>query len=594
MKSLFKIRFLIGKYWGYFLVSIIGLLGIIVTRLYVPTLIRSVIDEGIAESNSQLIFTVAITIFVLGIIKGIFSGIQKYASEYIAMNVAYDMRNKLFNHFQHLSFTYHDHAQTGQLMSRSTEDVRSTQQFIGSGFIELLNMVLLSVGSLYLMFQTNAKLGMIALLSLVPLFIITTNLGKKVSNLFYSIDKALGDLSSKLQENVSGAQVVRAFTRESFEIDRFSTSNKILYDARVNVIYAWGSVMPTTTLIISISTILILWFGGQMVMDGLISIGNLVAFNSYLLILAIPAQQITMIVAAAGEAAAGIERVLEVLNTTPTIVSKSTPLAAKNIKGKIEFKNVNFKYHGEDNYALENINFKVSPNTTIAIIGATGSGKTSLINLISRFYDSTDGNIMIDGKDIKEYDLIEYRKRIGVVLQTSLLFSASIRENISFGNPKATEDQIFDAAKAAQAHKFIMAMPERYDTVVGERGITLSGGQRQRIAIARAILINPAILILDDATSSIDTETEHYIHAALEKVMENRTTFIIAQRLSTILNADEIYVLDKGKIVETGTHQSLINKNGIYKEIYNLQLLEQEKYIKEVENLKLNSGGNNE
>jgi ATP-binding cassette subfamily B protein len=343
--------------------------------------------------------------------------------------------------------------------------------------------------------------------------------------------------------------------------------------------------MPTTNWLTTISIILILWFGGQMVMDGTLTIGSIVAFNAYILMLAEPAQQLTGLVNAGGEAAAGAQRVFEVLDTQPAIQTPPNVPKLESLRGELEFCDVGLKYQDERTSSLRGINLRVEPNRIVALIGPTGSGKTSLVNLIPRFYDVTEGSVLVDGLDVREIDLVSLRKQIGIVLQTSLLFSDSIKANIAYGRPEATMDEVIAAAKAAQAHEFIEGFTNGYDTIVGERGVTLSGGQRQRVAIARALLMNPRILILDDSTSSVDTQTEKLIQAALDALMEGRTTFVIAHRLSTVRRADMILVMDQGRIVERGTHNELLSRGGLYKEIYDLQLVDHAKFSEEMEEL---------
>ncbi len=577
MDALLKITKLIRPYWKQLLGAFLSLGGVTAAQLVVPSIIRNVIDTGLLHGEVRIMLQSALIILGVGALRSVLSALQRYLSETVSMRFAYDLRNRMFKHIQNLSFSYHDRAQTGQLMSRCTEDIRSMQAFIGSGIIELLQVILLIVGSLILMLQESARLTGIALIPLIPLLVLTADFGGRISKLFYSIDKALGDLSSRLQENVIGVQVVRAFTREVHEIDRFDRSNRALYDARVNVIYEWSKIMPTTMLLVSISTITLLWFGGNMVLDGTLSVGQVVQFNSYMLLIALPARQLTWYVNMAGEAAAGARRATEVLDHQPAISSKPNAAPADDIKGEVTFDQVSFTYEGEELPALKNINLKVKPNQIIGLIGHTGSGKTTLVNLIPRFYEPQEGRVLVDNLPVDHYELTSLRRQIGYVLQTTLLFSSTIAENIAFGKPDATMDEIFLAAQAAQADTFIRSFPKGYDTVVGERGITLSGGQRQRVAIARALLIDPSILIMDDSTSSVDTETEHLIQQALKELMTGRTTFIIAQRIASIRNADQILVFDQGKIVEQGIHEELVAKNGLYTEIYNLQLSQQEK-----------------
>jgi ATP-binding cassette subfamily B protein len=456
--------------------------------------------------------------------------------------------------------------------------------------IELTRVLLLMTGIIVILFITQPLLAFISLLPMIPLTLMTTRFGKRVGRMFLDVDNALGELSSRLQENVTGVQVVRAFTRENYEIKRFGDANRILYKRQVRVVQEMARVMPTSNLLIGLSTLLILWFGGNMVMNGQLTIGELVAFNSYVLMLSGPAQQISWLVNSAGETSAGLQRTFEVLDMAPAIRSQPNAAALPTLKGEVRFENVSFRYAGENVSALYDIDLDVKPNQVIALVGLTGSGKTTLINLIPRFYDVTRGRVLVDGIDVRQVELKTLRDQIGIVLQTSLLFSSTIRENIAYGRPDASFEQITAAAKAAQAHDFIMQMSDGYDTRVGERGITLSGGQRQRVAIARALLMNPRILIMDDSTSSVDSQTEHLIQEALANLMQGRTTFVIAQRLSTIRRADLILVMDRGRIVQRGRHTELLEQPGLYREIYDLQLRDQERFQEEMERLQSQKG----
>ncbi|MBN2046082.1 MAG: ABC transporter ATP-binding protein [Anaerolineales bacterium] len=571
MKSILKLIKYVRPYWLHLAGAGIALLIILGAQLAFPTIIREVVDTGLIKGEVKFMLQAGLIILGLGVIQAGFAALGRYLSETVSMRFAYDLRNTLFNQIQHQSFSYHDHAQTGQLMSRCTEDLRSLQAFFGRGLIELLQVILLIIGSVILMVRENPPLTLITMLPMIPLLILTTDFGGRVTQLFYAIDRALGDLSSRLQENVIGVQVVRAFTREGYEINRFETSNRALYDARVHVITEWSKIMPTTMMLVSLSTILLLWFGGNMVLDGKLTVGQVVEFNSYMLLIAMPARQLTWFINMAGEAEAGARRISEVLDHNPEIASAANAISAEGIKGEVEFKEVSFTYLGETEPALENINFTASPNQTIGLIGHTGAGKTTLVNLIGRFYEAQQGQVLVDGIEVQQYELQSLRRKIGYVLQSTLLFTSSIAENISFGRPDASMEEIVAAAKAAQADDFINSFPRGYDTIVGERGITLSGGQRQRVAIARALLIDPRILVLDDSTSSVDTETEHLIQQALARLMVDRTTFIIAQRISSIRNADQILVFDQGRIVEQGRHDELIKQNSFYAEIFTLQ-----------------------
>lgn len=587
MKRLWRLRPFIVLYKSQILLSIVLLLGITAAQLVIPEIIRQVIDIGLARKQINFILGAAFFIFVIGLAIAGMTYAQRYLSEWLASKIGYDLRNRMYDHIQNLSFSFHDHAQTGQLISRTIEDVRSIERFAGYALADLIRMGLLLVGIVSILFLQNARLGVIALLPMLPLMSLTISFGRKIGGFFLAVDNALGELSSRLQENVTGVQVVRAFAREPYEIDRFDQANRTLFNARLTVINQWSRIMPTSHFLVTLGTLLILWFGGQMVLAGDITIGEVVAFNGYLLLLAQPAQQLTWLVNLAGEAVAGVQRTYEVLDHEPEIHSPPGAIYLPPISGKVQFVDVCFRYAGENISALENIHLEVEPNQVIALIGPTGSGKTSLVNLIPRFYDITEGAVLVDGYDVHQVDLKSLRRQIGIVLQTSLLFSTTIRENIAYGRPDATMQEIQAAAVAAQAHEFISELAHGYDTIVGERGITLSGGQRQRVAIARALLMDPRILILDDSTSSVDTHTERLIQQALENLMQGRTTFVIAHRLSTVRRADLILVMDDGRIVERGKHDQLLAIGGSYREIYDLQLRDQDSFHEELQALDL-------
>ena len=586
MKHLLRIRIFLKPYFWQILASMFMLLSITGLSLVVPRIIRAVIDDGLARGDTGYLVRSALLLLGLGLGSAILGLGNRYLSEWIAVRVGYDLRNRLYDHIQHLPFTYHDHAESGQLISRCIEDVRSIERFAGGSVTELVRFVILAVGVLVIMLTDNARLAVIALLPIIPLALMTSSFGTKIGKLFFAVDQAIGDVSNRLQENVVGVQVVRAFAREKYEVDRFAEANKRVFTTWVRVIDEWSRIMPTTNWLIAISTILILWFGGQMVMEGTLTIGAIVAFNAYVLMMAEPAQALTGLVNAGGEAAAGAQRVFEVLDTHPEIHTPRDAVMLDTLRGEVEFWDVCLKYKDEKTASLEYISVQVKPNQLIALIGPTGSGKTSFVNLIPRFYDATDGKVCVDGYDVRSVDLVSLRRQIGIVLQTSLLFSDSIKANIAYGRPDATMDEVIAAAKAAQAHEFIEGFTNGYDTVVGERGVTLSGGQRQRVAIARALLMDPRILILDDSTSSVDTQTEKLIQAALDNLMEGRTTFVIAHRLSTVRRADMILVMDKGRIVERGTHEELLKLGGLYTEIHDLQLVDHAKFAEEMEEMR--------
>jgi ATP-binding cassette subfamily B multidrug efflux pump len=585
MKHLLRIRTFLRPYVWQILLTLLMLLALTGLNLVVPRIIRNVIDDGLARGETMYLIRSAFLLLGLGIGSAVLNLGNRYLSEWVAARVGYDLRNRMYDHIQYLPFSYHDHAQSGQLISRCIEDVRAIERFAGSAVTDLIRFVLLAAGIIYIMLADNMRLATIALLPMIPLTLMTSNFGTKIGKLFFAVDNAVGDVSNRLQENVVGVQVVRAFAREPYEIRRFEAANRSVFQTWVYVIDEWSKIMPTSHWLTTVSVILILWFGGQMVMDGTLTIGAIVAFNAYILMLAEPAQQLTSLVNAGGEAAAGAQRVFEVLDVQPSIQSPPNAVKLEPLRGEVEFRGVSLTYQDERTRSLKGIDLHVEPNQIVALIGPTGSGKTSLVNLIPRFYDVSEGSVLIDGVDVRDLDLVSLRRQIGIVLQTSVLFSDTIKANIAYGKPDASMEEIVAAARAAQAHEFIEGFTHGYETMVGERGVTLSGGQRQRVAIARALLMNPRILILDDSTSSVDMQTERLIQAALDTLMEGRTTFVIAHRLSTVRRADLILVMDQGQIVERGTHEELLQAGGLYREIHDLQLMDHTRFMEELESI---------
>jgi ATP-binding cassette subfamily B protein len=583
MKYLYKLRLYLKPYHWQVLINMLILLIITGLSLVVPKIIQGVIDQGLKAGAAAFLVRSALILLGIGVGIAVLNLGQRYLTEWIGAHVGYDLRNAMYDRIQYLPFTYHDHATTGQLINRCIEDVRSVQNFAGSSIIEIVQLGLLSIGVIAALVSSNPLLAVIALLPLIPMVMMTTDFGQRITRLFYDVDNTLGDLSAQLQENVSGVHVVRAFAREPHEIERFDHINRSYFKARVKVIGEWSKVMPTTNLLITMGTILILLVGGPMVLQGRITVGELVAFNAYLLMLSGPVQQLAWLLNAMGESEAGAQRVLEILDHEPEIQSPAGAAAFGTLSGRVEFRGASLRYQDEKIDALSGIDLTVEPNQLIALIGQTGSGKTSLVNLIPRFYDVTEGAVFVDGVDVRQVDLDSLRRQIGIVLQTSLLFSDTIRENIRYGRPDASDGEIVAAAIAAQAHEFIAKFEKGYETLVGERGVTVSGGQRQRIAIARALLMDPRILILDDSTSSVDTQTEKLIQEALDRLMEGRTTFVVAHRLATVRRADLILVMADGRIVQRGRHDELLAQGGLYREIYDLQLSQQNRFIEETE-----------
>ncbi|MCL4823999.1 MAG: ABC transporter ATP-binding protein/permease, partial [Anaerolineales bacterium] len=450
MKSLFKLRSYLKPYFWKILLNLFILLVITGLALVVPYILKGVVDEGLLKGETRYLVNAALLLLGLGLTTAVLNFFQRYLSEWVAAHIGYDLRNAMYDRIQYLSFSYHDHAQTGQLITRCIEDVRAIQNFAGGSIIEIIQLVFVTVGVMAALFTADVKLAVIAILPLIPMLMMAVDFGDRVTKLFYKVDLALGDISTRLQENVSGVQVVRAFAREAYETRRFEEVNQAYFKSRVVLIGEWSKVMPTTNLLIALGTILILIFGGQDVLAGRMTIGEVVAFNSFWLMLSAPVQQLAWLVNAAGEAGAGAQRALEILETEPAIQSPKDAAVVPALRGRVEFRNVSLKYQNEKSVALSNIELTVEPNQLVALIGQTGSGKTSLVNLIPRFYDVTEGALLVDGRDVRALDLASFRRQIGIVLQTSLLFSDTIRANIAYGRPDAGEAEIVAAARAAQ------------------------------------------------------------------------------------------------------------------------------------------------
>lgn len=545
--------------------------------LLVPQIIKNAIDEGLAAGQASALFLAGGVILIVAFLKAIAGFGQHYYGLWLTHRIAYDLRTEFYDRVQTLPFAFHDKAQTGDLMSRATSDISETERFIGSGLLDLMSTFVLMAGVISAMMLESVQLSLLVLGPLVMVVLGAIRFAGIVRPRFKQIQEQMGVLSTTMQESMTGIQLVKAFAREPYELEKFDAGNDDWFEKRYGLIKVWANYWPFFSFLVALGIFLLLWFGGPMALHGEITIGSLFALTSYVLMLNGPIQRVGFLVNLAATAGASAGRVFEIMDQPADIASPAQPHPLKNVQGHVRFENVDFAYQGQK-IALSDINFEVQPGRKIALIGPTGAGKSTIINLIPRFYDPTAGRVLVDGVDVRRLDVPLLRRNIGLVLQSPFLFSSTIAENIAYGRPEASESEIIAAAKAARAHDFIMSFPQGYQTRIGERGVTLSGGQKQRVAIARALLGDPAILILDDSTSSVDTETEHLIQQALQTLMEGRTTFIIAQRLLSLKTADQILVLDQGRIVERGTHQQLLTENGLYKRIYDLQLKDQEDF----------------
>jgi len=528
-----------------------------------------------ADMNNapRALMTAIISIIFFAALRGLFAFLQAYWAEKNSQAVAYDLRNDLYAKIQNLSFSYHDKNQTGQLMVRATDDVEKVRLFIGQGLLQLVGAVILLTGTIIILFSSNVSLAWTAM-PILPVAMVLFGVFASLSQpMFIKVQQKLSYLNTVLQENLAGIKVIKAFTREKEQQNKFKQAADATMNQSIAVSRLFTFLFPLIFLVANLGQAAILYVGGKQIIAGLLSLGAWQEFSIYLMYLFFPVAQFGFIITQMGQASASAERIFEILDAKSDIVDKPNAVKLPQVKGDVKFENVTFRYFGGGEPVLNKVSFEARPGETIALLGATGSGKTTIINLLPRFYDPSEGRITIDGYDLRDVTLDSLRSQIGIVLQETTLFSGTIRENIAFGKPDATLEEIQNAAKAAAAHEFIMTFPEGYDTHVGERGQTLSGGQKQRVAIARALLLNPRILILDDSTSSVDLNTEAQIQKALDTLMKGRTSFVIAQRISTVMNADQILVLDKGQIVEQGKHADLMEESAIYAEIYNSQIL---------------------
>jgi ATP-binding cassette, subfamily B, multidrug efflux pump len=565
-------------YWPfvkYFIWSIGFLLLVTIITAVYPVILQLTIDEVVLGKKYNWVPYLAIGFIVLMLFKGVATYINQYYGDLFGIKTVYKLRNALYEKLQFLPFRYYDNAKTGDLMSRLTADVEGFRFFLSFGIAELIRLVLLIAISFTVMFYYSISLTLVTMVTLPFLAIVVYKFDRAVHPAFRGIRKSFGKLNTKVQENISGINTVKSLSREEFEIGKFNDSNSDYKEKYLATSSVWSKYFPLMEFLGNLSVVFLLSYGGYLVIEGEVKPGELVAFYSLVWYIIWPIVNLGFVINMFSQAKASGERLLEVLEEQREVVESQEPIEITKLRGEVEFQNVTLRYSEDSKDALYNISFKAHQGKVIGLIGSTGSGKTSMTQLMTRFYEPVNGEVFIDGLSVSEYSLQSLRRNIGFVLQESFLFSSSIKANISYGNPDATMEQIIDAAKRAQAHDFIMELPEGYETILGERGMGLSGGQKQRIAIARAICVDPSILVLDDATSAVDMETEFKIQKALVEVMKNRTTFIIAHRISSLKHADEILVLEDGRIVERGVHSKLVNNQGLYQRIYEIQYKDQ-------------------
>lgn len=564
------------RYWQRVLLATVLMLLGTATLMIQPKIIQWTFDYIYEEGRWELLVWMALAVVAVQALEGLLNYGRGITMEWVGQRTIYDLRNAIYKQLQNLSFSFYDKAQTGQLMSRATADVEQLRRFVSMGSMRLLSSLFTFVFVLITLLNMNWRLTLLSLCTMPFLAWAVIMFSRKVRPRYRLIQQQMAVMTTVLQENVTGARVVRAFAQEEREVEKFRQENWTYLKQNIETVRLWAFYFPLMSFIAGLGTTLILWYGGRSVINGTMTIGQMLAFNALLMRLVQPVRMLGWLVNMYSQASAAAQRVFEILDTQPDVRDLPGAAPLPPIQGHVRFEDVSFSYDSH-NQVLTNVNIDASPGQRIALLGATGSGKSTVTNLIPRFYDVTAGQVTVDGIDVRAVTLETLRRQTGLVLQETFLFSASIRDNISYGRSDATTAEIVAAAKAAHIHDFIVSLPNGYDTLVGERGVGLSGGQKQRVAIARALLMDPRILILDDSMSSVDTETEYQIQLALEELMRNRTTFVIAQRLSTVKNADQIIVLQNGSIVEQGTHRSLLAQGGIYREIYDLQFRQQER-----------------
>jgi len=545
--------------------------------LIVPGLLAWVIDTGLQHGQFSTLLLATGAILATSALRGLFAYGQGYLSQALSNLVAYDLRNRLYDHLQTLSFSFHDEAETGQLMSRLTVDIEAVRNFIPLGLLRALLAFVYFVAITIILFRLDRYLALVTMICVPIIILLSIQVARRLRPLWLRVQNETGALGTVMQESLSGVRVVKAFAREEFEIAKFDTKNRELRELNLGAmrLSAWNQ--PLMVLVLSVVTVIIVWVGGTAVIGHRLSLGTLVAVTQYILLLGTPVRSFGYMVTWFMRGLSGGTRIFGVLDTQPAISDAPGAITLEEVEGHVRFENVSFAY-GNGQEVLHDINIDAQPGQIIAILGATGSGKSTILHLLPRFYEAANGRILIDGHDVREVTLASLRRSVGLVLQDVFLFNATLCDNIAFGVAHATTEQIIAAAKVARIHDFACNLPDGYDTWVGERGVTLSGGQKQRVAIARTLLLDPRILVLDDSTSSVDMETEYLIQQALDAVMRDRTTFVVASRLRTIKAAHQILVLEKGRVVERGTHETLLTQGGLYTRLYDLQLREQEEF----------------
>jgi ATP-binding cassette subfamily B protein len=563
----------VRPYWRPAVLALVLLVGVVAADLLIPRLTQRVIDQGIAERDLGGIVRTSLLMLAAAMLSAVFAVANTVLAVRVGLNTGADLRSAIARKVQTFSFGNLDDFQTGQLIVRSTSDVHMVEMVVQMGMRIMARAPLWALGSIVMLVLTSPQLALI-MVGLLPVIVVFIWLFlTRARPLFLVVQEKLDRLNQVLQENLAGVRVVKAFVRGDYEVERFEQANRDLYEQTLRVVRLLSVVIPTMFFLVNLSVVGVVWFGGISTIQGNFTVGQLVASVNYMLYALFPMMMLGMMVMPISSASASSGRIWEVLDSEADVQRSSDPKPLEEIQGRVVFERVCFNYDGHcGEPVLDNIDLLAEPGQTVALLGATGSGKSTLVHLIPRFYDVDAGKVTIDGVDVQELPLHQLRTHVGVALQDPVLFSGTIRDNIRYGRSDAPDEEVVAAARAAQAHEFIMSFPEGYDTTVGQRGVTLSGGQKQRVAIARALLVKPEVLILDASTSNVDVQTEIRIERALEQLMKDATTFVIAQRISSVLTADKIIVLDRGRIAAEGTHEELMETSEIYQEIYRSQL----------------------